>query len=173
MLENSVPDWTTAGVVNNDPISYQRTPLRLADAVAWPVFVTPMVWVVHSRPFTKLADVRRSSPPSSLPFADPRFPRCRTVIGTAVADTGMAMFAEMVGVPPGFDTRRSISVPSEALSTPMKNPVAIVASSLSTPCGAKGPAPVEEPVRLWNAVTAIVAKSITDVLRTTYPEVPM
>ncbi len=42
-------------------------------------------------------------------------------MGAAVAATPTtAMLPEMVGVSPGFETRRSMSVPNDALSTPMK-----------------------------------------------------
>jgi hypothetical protein len=89
------------------------------------------------------------------------------VIGGAVGDTAIGMLPEIVGVSPGFAMRRSISVPNEALSTPMKYPVPDPGSSLSTPTGANGPGPDTVPVNPWNAVTAMAAPSITDVLRTT------
>ncbi len=42
------------------------------------------------------------------------------MIGAAVGETAIGTLPEIVGVAPGLVTRRSISVPSDALSTPMK-----------------------------------------------------
>ena len=114
------PVCMTDGVAVSDPISYQRTPLRLADALAWPV------WVDADRvrrPQAAVDQAGRREPivaAVELAVGAPRFPRCRTVIGAAVAETAIVTLPEMVGVAPGLETRRSISVPSDALSTPMK-----------------------------------------------------
>jgi hypothetical protein len=70
------------------------------------------------------------------------------------------MLADIVGatlVLPGFVTRRSISVPNVALSTPMKYPIAdtpvFSGSGLSTPRAEKGPAPTGLATRFWKTQT--------------------
>ena len=55
VASNTVPDWRTTGaaargVVPRSCSSYQRVAVRVAEALATPEALTPMPWLVHSRP---------------------------------------------------------------------------------------------------------------------------
>jgi hypothetical protein len=92
-------------------------------------------------------------------------------MGAAVAGTDSGRLPVMNGVVSGFVTRRMTREPNALLSTPMKAPIR-KKSSMSTPCGAKRPGVPTGPAIPWNALTIGVAASITDVFRTTNPDVP-
>ena len=158
-----VPDCTIDGVwpVGMPLSSYHRTPVRVG-AVATPELFTPMLCAVQSVPSRNRAANRRSSSASSV-F---ELPVWGAASGKEVDGTVMGTLEEMLGVPAGLATRRSTSSPKNALLTPMKKPSVAFGSSLSTPCGVKGPSPVPR-ARFRNTVTTIGPAPSTELLRTT------
>src|SRR5204863_6857300 len=135
---NKVPDWLRAGVAVRLVISYQREPTRPPRGSAVPVASTCRLCAVHKLPLCMRAANNLSSKASS----EVEVPSAGTPpTGPAVAGTVRLMLPEMDGTPPGFEIRRITSSPWTALSTPMKYPCNADGSSLSTPCGVKGPGP--------------------------------
>ena len=164
-----VPDCTIDGVwpVGMPVSSYQRTAVRVGE-LATPELFTPMLCAVQSVPFRKVAANSRSSSASSV-FVLPVWGAAN---GKAVDGTVMRMLEEMLGVPPGVATRRSTNSPKNALLTPMKDPSVALGSTLSTPCGVNGPSPVPRAM-FRKTVTTMGPPPSTELLRTTYPSVPL
>ena len=73
---------------------------------------------------------------------------CGTGTGELVAATVRLMSEEIVGAPPGSETRRMISRPKTALSTPIKYPSVDDELKLSTPWGVCGPLPTPDGMTL-------------------------
>src|SRR6266566_4178988 len=163
------PDCTMDGVwAVGMPINPYHRAAGRGGEVATPELFTPMLCAVHSVPFRKVAANSRSSSASSVIA----LPVWGAANGKAVDGTVMRMLEEMLGAPPGAATRRSTNSPKNALLTPMKDPSVALGSTLSTPCGVKGPSPV--PIaRLRNTVTTMGPTASTELLRTTYPSVPL
>src|SRR6476659_6051064 len=165
----SVPVCTIDGVwpVGMPLSSYQRTAVRVGE-VATPELSTPMLCAVQRLPFRMVAANSRSSSASSV-FVLPVWGAAN---GKAVDGTVMRMLEEMLGVPPWVATRRSTNSPKNALLTPMKDPSVALGSTLSTPCGVNGPSPVPKAM-FRKTVTTIGPPPSTELLRTTYPSVPL
>ena len=85
--------------------------------------------------------------------------------------TVIVMFPEIVGVPPGLETRRACSVPKVAPSTPMNQPSVDDGFGLSTPRGANGPMKSGCDISRRNTVTTIGPEPSTEDLRMTQPSV--
>ena len=111
--------------------------------------------------FLIIAANKRSSSASSG-----RVDPCATcAIGKDVVGTVTVRSPEIEGVPPGLLTRRISSCENTTLSTPMKYPSVAAGSSLSTPCGVNGPAPLPT-ASPRNAVTVSVPLNRSALLTT-------
>ncbi|PYJ81864.1 MAG: hypothetical protein DME73_06210 [Verrucomicrobia bacterium] len=115
-----VPDSTTVGVPEPTGTlsSYQRAASRSRLGDATPVESTAMLCAVHNLPLRMWAANNRSSSASSCPLV----PLALTLIGSAVAFTVIAIFAEMAGVPPGLLMRRMTNRPKVESLGPMMYP---------------------------------------------------